>query len=98
MLTPFLTNIPYHKKLYFQKFIFIRALKELRNAGERSWFNVSPGVEVQTSGSPTTASIREIPSEVFLSNDDGMPKDCAMNCDHLQTVSNHEEPIEHEDI
>ena len=36
---------------------------------------------------PITSSIREIPSEVFLSTDDGMSKECAINCDHLQTVS-----------
>ena len=32
-------------------------------------------------------AVRDIPSEVFLSRDDGMPRDCAVNCDHLQTVS-----------
>ena len=36
---------------------------------------------------PITSTIREIPSEVFLSQYDGMPKDCAVNCDHIQTVS-----------
>jgi mRNA interferase MazF len=36
---------------------------------------------------PITSTIRDIPSEVFLSNNDGMPRDCAVNCDHLQTVS-----------
>jgi mRNA interferase MazF len=36
---------------------------------------------------PITTTIRDIPSEVFLSTVDGMPKDCAVNCDHLQTVS-----------
>ena len=36
---------------------------------------------------PVTGTIREIPSEVFLSVADGMHKDCAVNCDHLQTVS-----------
>ena len=36
---------------------------------------------------PITSTIREIPSEVFLSNDDGMPRDCAVNFDHIQTVS-----------
>ena len=36
---------------------------------------------------PITSTIRNIPSEVFLSQDDGMPKDCAINCDHIQTVS-----------
>ena len=36
---------------------------------------------------PITSTVRDIPSEVFLSRDDGMPRDCAVNCDHLQTVS-----------
>ena len=36
---------------------------------------------------PITTTVRDIPSEVFLSTDDGMLKDCAVNCDHLQTVS-----------
>lgn len=36
---------------------------------------------------PVTSSIRDIPSEVFLSKNDGMHNDCAINCDHLQTVS-----------
>ena len=36
---------------------------------------------------PITSVIRDIPSEVFLSKTDGMPRDCAINCDHLQTVS-----------
>jgi mRNA interferase MazF len=37
---------------------------------------------------PITSTIRDIPSEVFLSKAaDGMPRDCAVNCDHLQTVS-----------
>lgn len=36
---------------------------------------------------PITTTIRDIPSEVFLSAADGMPQDCAVNCDHLQTVS-----------
>jgi len=36
---------------------------------------------------PITSTVREIPSEVFLSKHDGMPRDCAINCDHLQTVS-----------
>lgn len=36
---------------------------------------------------PITSTIRDIPSEVFLSTADGMPRDCAVNCDHLQTVS-----------
>ena len=36
---------------------------------------------------PITSTIRDIPSEVYLSKMDGMPRDCAINCDHLQTVS-----------
>ena len=36
---------------------------------------------------PITTTVRNIPSEVFLSKSDGMPQDCAVNCDHLQTVS-----------
>ncbi len=36
---------------------------------------------------PITITVRNIPSEVFLSKADGMPRDCAVNCDHLQTVS-----------
>lgn len=36
---------------------------------------------------PITTTIRDIPSEVFLSTFDDMPQDCAVNCDHLQTVS-----------
>ncbi len=35
---------------------------------------------------PVTSTIRDIPSEVSLSSADGMPLDCAVNCDHLQTV------------
>jgi mRNA interferase MazF len=36
---------------------------------------------------PITTTVRDIPSEVSLSQGDGMPRDCAVNCDHLQTVS-----------
>ena len=36
---------------------------------------------------PITSTVRGIPSEVFLSKPDGMPRDCVVNCDHLQTVS-----------
>ena len=36
---------------------------------------------------PVTTAIRDIPSEVFLSSNEGMPRDCAINCDHIQTVS-----------
>jgi len=36
---------------------------------------------------PVTSSIRDIPSEVLLDKADGMPRECAVNCDHLQTVA-----------
>lgn len=35
---------------------------------------------------PVTTTIREIPSEIFLNENDGMPRDCAVNFDHIQTV------------
>lgn len=36
---------------------------------------------------PVTSTIRDIPSEVLLSRLDGMRNNCAINCDHIQTVS-----------
>ena len=37
---------------------------------------------------PVTTTIRDIPSEVFLDkNNDGMLQNCAVNLDHMQTVS-----------
>lgn len=36
---------------------------------------------------PITSTIRNIPSEVILSKSDGMPTDCVINFDHIQTVS-----------
>lgn len=36
---------------------------------------------------PITTTIRDIPSEVVLTSTDGMPHDCAVNLDHIQTVS-----------
>jgi len=36
---------------------------------------------------PVTSTVREIPSEVSLSVSDGMPRDCAINFDHIQIVS-----------
>jgi mRNA interferase MazF len=35
---------------------------------------------------PITSAVRDMPSEVVLSKDDGMPRACAVNCDHLHTV------------
>ena len=37
---------------------------------------------------PITSTMRDIPSEVSLTQQDGMAQDCAVNCDHIQTVSN----------
>lgn len=36
---------------------------------------------------PITTTIRDISSEVLLSKSDGMPRDCAINFDHIQSVS-----------
>jgi mRNA interferase MazF len=36
---------------------------------------------------PVTSTIRDIPSEVLLTAEDGMPRDCAVNLDHIQTVA-----------
>lgn len=36
---------------------------------------------------PIMSTIRDIPSEVFLSKKDGIQRDCAINFDHIQTVS-----------
>ena len=35
---------------------------------------------------PITSTIRNIPTEVILTKDDGLPNICAANFDHLQTV------------
>jgi len=36
---------------------------------------------------PVTTTIREIPSEVYLSEQDGMSRECVVNLDHVQTVA-----------
>ncbi len=36
---------------------------------------------------PLTSTIRRIPSEVVLTPEDGLPEVCAINLDHVQTVS-----------
>ena len=36
---------------------------------------------------PITSTIRDIPTEVVLTTGDGMPRDCAVNLDHIQTVA-----------
>ena len=35
---------------------------------------------------PVTSIIRDIPSEVWLSTFDGMPRDCAINLDHIHQI------------
>jgi mRNA interferase MazF len=35
---------------------------------------------------PVTSTVRDIPSEVFLSKNEGMQRDCAINFDHIQTI------------
>ena len=35
---------------------------------------------------PITTTIRDIPTEVVLGGTDGMPRECAVNPDHVQTV------------
>ena len=40
----------------------------------------------QVSIAPVTSTVRDIPSEVFMSREDGMPVDCAINFDHIQNV------------
>lgn len=36
---------------------------------------------------PVTSTVRDIPSEVLLTPADGLSRECAVNCDHIQTVS-----------
>ncbi len=36
---------------------------------------------------PVTSVVRDIPTQVLLSEQDGMPRECAVNCDHVQTVA-----------
>lgn len=44
------------------------------------------GILGEVTVAPVTGTIRDIPSEVLLTSADGMPRDCAINLDHLQTV------------
>jgi mRNA interferase MazF len=34
-----------------------------------------------------TFVIRDVPTQVVLSEQDGMPRECAVNCDHVQTIA-----------
>jgi mRNA interferase MazF len=36
---------------------------------------------------PITSTVRDVPSEVLLTESDGMPRDCAVNLYHVQTVA-----------
>ena len=36
---------------------------------------------------PVTSVVRDIPTQVVLSEQEGMPRECAVNCDHVQTVA-----------
>ena len=38
---------------------------------------------------PSTTTVRDIPSEVFLTPKDGLLSDCAVNLDTIQTVPKH---------
>lgn len=38
---------------------------------------------------PITSTVRDIPTEVMLTREDGMPASCAVNFDNVQTVSKH---------
>ncbi len=40
----------------------------------------------EVSVAPVTTRIRDIPSEVLLDRTDDMPRPCAVNLDHVQTV------------
>ena len=40
----------------------------------------------ETTIAPLTRTIRSIPSEVLLTPSDGLPEECAVNLDHIQTV------------
>lgn len=35
---------------------------------------------------PATSTIREIPSEVTVGPDEGLPRKCVLNCDHIMTL------------
>jgi mRNA interferase MazF len=73
------------------------------NRGEVRWYKFNPPdkkrpVVILTRNSildcldevtiaPITSTIRDIPSEVLLTGSDGMHMECAINCDHIQTVT-----------
>jgi len=48
--------------------------------------NSAIGVLNTVTVAPVTSTLRGIPTEVFLDRSDGMPSDCAVNLDHVQTI------------
>ena len=40
----------------------------------------------EVSVAPVTSTVRDIPTEVVLDESHGMPRTCAVNLDHVQTV------------
>jgi mRNA interferase MazF len=76
---------------------------DLMERGEVRWYEFSPPdkrrpVVILTRHSairflntvtiaPITSTVREIPSEVVLDEKDGLKSRCAVNLDHIQTVS-----------
>lgn len=48
--------------------------------------NSAIGVLHTVTVAPITSTMRGIPTEVFLGPADGMPHDCAVNLDHIQTI------------
>ncbi len=49
--------------------------------------NSSLGVLNSVTVAPITTTIRNVASEVFLSSEDGLKEDCAINLHNLQSVS-----------
>lgn len=49
--------------------------------------NSSIGVLNSVTIAPITTTIRSVPSEVFLSKDDGAKEECAVNLHNLQSVA-----------
>lgn len=45
------------------------------------------GVRALITVAPITTRVREIPAEVPLSRNDGLPKDCAVNLDTIVTIA-----------
>ena len=41
----------------------------------------------EVTAAPLTSTVRDIPSEAALTHADGLPRDSAINLDHVQTVS-----------